>query len=112
MSNRINVRTEDGELVGWFSRDAAAEYHEDTYWDGNNHISLATGSQWVHEVLLHTAGGRWVLARWSQWQGSGPARYEYVGDAEAGCWLLSQHEDEAYEMHFGPLPSECELAVA
>lgn len=48
-------------------------------WNGSNHISQATGSQWEHESLLRTAGGWWVLHRWSQWQGVSPTNRN-VGD--------------------------------
>lgn len=75
---RINVS--DGT---WFNEETATEYPENTYWNGNNHISLATGSQWDHELLYCTKGGAWVLHRWSQWQGSG-ASYERIGAPKAG----------------------------
>lgn len=54
----------------WFDPQAAERFDEATYWDGRNHISKATGSQFDHEALFRTAGGRWVLHSWSQWQGS------------------------------------------
>ncbi|MBZ5574867.1 MAG: hypothetical protein LAO09_23685 [Acidobacteriia bacterium] len=33
----------------WFDRSAAEAFEESTTWDGRNHISDATGSQWNHE---------------------------------------------------------------
>ena len=71
---RINVTAQGDhgtKLVGWFDRSTAESWGEDTRWDGSNHVSIATGSQWDHEQLYQTAGGRFVLYRWSQWQGRG-----------------------------------------
>jgi hypothetical protein len=62
---------ENGEKTGkFFDMDKATKYEEDTYWNGNNHISKATGSQWSHEILFKTASGKWVLNCYSQYQGS------------------------------------------
>ena len=102
---RENVFDEFGELVGWFDRAKAEEFAEATRWDGSNHISLATGSQWDHEILYRTAGGRWVLHRWSQWQGR-PESYRFVSDAKAREWLLANGEDEAVQQHFGEIEEE------
>lgn len=41
----------------WFNPDAAKEYEEATWWNGNNHVSKATGSQWDHEKLYLTPKG-------------------------------------------------------
>jgi len=101
---RINV-VEDGVLVGWFDQEKAEEYTEGCRWDGNNNISLATGTQWDHEVLYRTAGGRWVLHSWSQWQGSIPT-FEFVGDTAAREWLLRNERDEDAERLFGQIEPE------
>lgn len=92
-------------LVGWFNRDTAEKFDESTHWDGNNHISDATGTQWDHEVLYRTAGGRWVLHGWSQWIGRGET-YEFVSEDRAKTWLLSQHEDDAVAKYFGEVAEE------
>lgn len=77
----------------WFDPAKATRYDEATRWDGNNHISLATGSQWEHQELYRTAGGRWVLHSWSQWQGSGES-YEPIDETAAVAWLVAnEHED-------------------
>ena len=102
---RENVFDECGELVGWFDRAKAEEFDEGARWDGSNHISLATGSQWDHEILYRTAGGRWVLHRWSQWQGR-PERYRFITDAEAQTWLLKNEHDAAVERFFGEIEEE------
>src|SRR5690606_26064843 len=57
---RVNViDPETRELVGWFDDEKAERFAEDRDWNGSNWISVATGSQWHHEELYRTAGGRW-----------------------------------------------------
>lgn len=107
---RINITeadeyTSEPTLVGWFDPDKATEIAEDTDWDGSNHISVATGSQSEHECLYRTAGGRWVLHGWSQWQGTLPS-YRFVADEQAREWLLRNGRDEAVEEHFGAVEPE------
>lgn len=89
----------------WFDRSSAKHYDEDTWWNGNNHISRATGTQWDHEELFHTAKGRWVLHRHSQWQGAKES-WEVVSEEHAKQWLarnghhgaLTEEEDQALEV--------------
>lgn len=50
----------------WFDKSKAERFEEDTYWNGNNLISKATGSQWDHQALYRTAGKKWILASFSQ----------------------------------------------
>jgi hypothetical protein len=95
----------DPDLVGWFDIDAATAYTEATRWDGNNHISVTTGSQWDHETLYLTKGGRWVRHRWSQWQGSTPT-YEFITDDQAREWLLANEHDNVVEVLFGEVEPE------
>lgn len=83
----------------WFDTSAAEVFKEDTRWNGQNHISCATGSQWDHEELYRTRRGVWILHWWSQWQGSVP-EYREIQPDEARTWLIDQnHADEAEE-HF------------
>ncbi len=49
---------------GWFDREAATKFQESTHWNGSNHISNATGSQWNHEALYCTRRGVYVLTSW------------------------------------------------
>lgn len=76
----------------WFDEDKAEVITEDTYHDGRNFISKATGSQWEHERLWRTAGGRWILNHWSNWQGSSES-YEEVSDLFVAEWLAKQGLD-------------------
>lgn len=72
---------------GWFNLDSAKVWKEDTHWNGNNHISNATGSQWDHEALYKTSKGKFVLNHWSQWQGSKEA-WAIISPSEAAEWLV------------------------
>lgn len=76
---------------GWFDIDAATCWNEDKYWNGNNHISCATGSQWDHEKLYRTAQGTYVKYFWSQYQGRADY-YEAVTPEFAAQWLVKNDE--------------------
>jgi hypothetical protein len=76
----------------WFDPKKSKCFSEDTRWDGQNHISVATGSQWNHEELYLTRSGTWILHSWSQWQGSRPS-YEIINAETAKQWLIDQGED-------------------
>lgn len=80
----------------WFDKDKAKAYEEDTRWNGNNHISRATGSQWEHEILYRTASGIWILHSWSQWQGSSET-YAEISDSEAASWFSRNGDDPPEE---------------
>ena len=87
----------------WFDMGKATVYREDTRWDGSNHISCATGSQWDHELLYKTAGGRWILHRWSQWQGSNDT-YVAIDNSSAAVWLiLNGHDSETLSAEIASL---------
>jgi hypothetical protein len=107
--DRINVYSypddEPRFLDGWFDRDAADRYSEATDWDGHNHISRATRSQWDHETLYRTTGGRWILNAWSRRQGS-LETFEFVTAEDAKTWLLANEHDAAAAQHFGPIEEE------
>ena len=76
----------------WFDAEKADVFDEDSTWNGNNHISMATRSQTEHERLYRTASGKWVLHSWSQWQGTTDT-YEVVGDKYAAKWLITNGHD-------------------
>lgn len=98
--NRIVVHDEDHKVIGWFDLDAAQEViGEDQTFNGNNWISAATGTQWDHEELVLTAGKRWVLHSWSQWQGSTPT-WRFLSDTEAKEWLTTSAPSGTAEQFF------------
>ena len=83
----------DNQQGAWFNLDTATLYKETTHWNGNNHISNATGSQWEHEWLYRTSGGKWVLNHYSQYQGSSET-YDLITAKEAAIWLVkNEYED-------------------
>ncbi len=80
---------DDGRIVD--TTKAKQSWDEDTRWNGNNHISCATGSQWEHETLYLSSKGRYYVEHTSQWQGSTPHAF-YVSPSEAAHWLLANGE--------------------
>jgi len=83
-------RMEDGTVVD--TANATQSWTEGTRWNGNNHVSRATGSQFTHQKLHRSRKGRYWLECTSQWQGTLP-HAEWVSPQEAARWLLSQDED-------------------
>jgi hypothetical protein len=77
---------------GWFCPETSEHFKEDTWWNGNNHISCSTGSQWEHEELYRTKGGAWVRHSYSQMQGSSEHWYK-ISALEATEWLIKNHEE-------------------
>lgn len=79
-------RMDDGTVVD--TANAKRSWDEATRWNGNNHISVATGSQWNHETLYRSRKGRYYLERTSQWQGSTPGA-DWISNRAAAAWLLA-----------------------
>jgi len=79
-------RMDDGTVVKTENR--SAMWGEATRWNGNNHISVATGSQWNHQTLYRSRKGRYYIEHESQWQGSTP-HAEWVSNHEATRWLIA-----------------------
>lgn len=82
---RYELDTEEGMFVE--TSTAAKHWEEDTRWDGSNHISCATGSQWEHETLYLSVKGYYYVVHTSQWQGS-RGFASRVSEAQAAAWLL------------------------
>lgn len=80
----------DGTIVD--TANAIKSWDEDTRFDGRNHISVATGSEWDHQKLYQSRKGRYYIEHWSQWQGSTP-RAEWVSPQEAARWLLQNNHE-------------------
>lgn len=66
---------------------AEAKWDEDCYYDGNNWISRATGSQWYHETLYLSRKGTWYVVHTSNVQGTAP-RATVLSTVEAARWLI------------------------
>lgn len=61
-------------------------------WNGQNHISRNTGSQWAHQTLYLSSKGRYYLVHTSNWDGSLPSA-EFISETAAAQWLaLNDHE--------------------
>jgi len=73
----------------WFDDSKADLYEEDTYHDGRNWISKATGSQWKHESIYVTKSGQFILNHYSNYQGSRET-YESISKEEAAVWFAKQ----------------------
>jgi hypothetical protein len=77
----------------WFDREAAVCcVEEGSRWNGNNHISLATGSQWDHEEMWLSRKGLLVIHTWSQYQGSSESWYAVTAE-QAAEWLVRNERD-------------------
>ena len=72
---------------GWLDLDTATKFTEENYWDGNNHRSVNTRSQWSQQTLYKTTRGTYVVYQTSQWQGSHDTWTRLSVD-EAVEWLL------------------------
>ena len=71
----------------WFDLERATKFSEDSHWNGNNMVSVATGSWTEHEALYRTASGWFILNSWSQWEGTRET-WERISDQVAYDWLL------------------------
>ncbi len=85
---------EDGTILN--TEKAVEHWDEATRWNGNNHISVATGSQWNHETLHKSAKGRYWIEHESQVQGNLP-HASILEPEEATSWLLLNGHDDLPE---------------
>ena len=83
-------RMDDGTVID--TANATQSWDEATRWDGHNHISIPTGSQWNHETLYRSRKGRYYIQHQSQWQGSTPSA-EWVSNRSAASWLLTNDHE-------------------
>jgi hypothetical protein len=104
MSKRIALTDGTGR---WFSLETAEYFKEETFHDGSNWISQATGSQWNHEGLYRTKGGRFILNKWSNCQGVRET-YKEIDNEEAAIWFSKNDYDPhpACEKEFKELEIE------
>ena len=77
----------------WFDLNKAEFYKEESYHNGSNLISKATGHQFIHEAIYLTAGGLFILNQWSDWQGS-VETYEIISKEKAAEWFGKQGFDD------------------
>lgn len=87
---RIALSNENEESTGsWFDLSKAKEYQENEYWNGTNNISCATGSQWEHEYVYVTPSGKFILNKFSNYQGTRET-YELISKEDAAKWFAKQ----------------------
>ena len=91
---RVDVYDSEGSWFGWFDENTAEVYNEDTYFDGRNMISRATGDEFVHEALHRTASGKNLLHHWSDWQGTRDW-WKVLDDDDAAEWLAKNKYEYA-----------------
>jgi hypothetical protein len=85
---------DDGTVLD--TNNATASWDEAQRHDGNNWISIATGTQWDHERLYRSKKGRYYLEHTSQWQGR-LSRAEWISKHQAAAWLLANNESDLPE---------------
>ncbi|MFA5580195.1 MAG: hypothetical protein WDA01_11995 [Methanothrix sp.] len=71
---------------------ARANWSEATDWNGSNHISRNSRTQWNHEALYISQKGRYYVVRSSDYQGS-QDEMEILSPREAAAWLLLNDHD-------------------
>ena len=94
-------RMDDGTVVK--TENATQTSEEETFFNGSNRISVATGTQWNHEALYRSRKGRYYLEHTSQYQGS-MSRAEWVSNHAAAQWLLAN--GHALPEDLAPLETE------
>jgi hypothetical protein len=86
----MKYKMDDGSIVD--TAKATQHWGEETFHNGSNFISKATGSQWEHEELYRSSKGRYYVERSSQIQGH-TSYAEFLTDEQATRWLLvNEHE--------------------
>jgi hypothetical protein len=83
---RIGLTDRNGE---WFDADKATLFKENSFHNGRNFISKATGNQFSHEWLYVTAGNKFVLNSFSDYQGV-PKTYMLINKEDAAKWFTKQ----------------------
>ena len=86
---RIYLTDDSG---SWFNQDTAECFKEATHFDGNNQISVNTRTQTEKQALYITAGGSFVLNKYSLWQGT-MEEYILITKEEAILWLFLNGEE-------------------
>lgn len=88
---RRNITSEYGEFLGWFDDSCCkAIFNENTYFDGHNRISKATGSQWISETLYLTAKGVWIIENARHCR----TTFRQITATEAARWIMQNDLDD------------------
>jgi hypothetical protein len=81
---------DDGTVLD--TKNATNHWNEARWFDGHNHISTPTGSQWDHETLYRSRKGRYYILHSSQWQGKSDY-CTWIDHRPAAGWLLANDHD-------------------
>lgn len=93
----------------WFDAEKATKFEEESWHNGSNWISKATGSQWHHENIFLTASGRYILHTWSNYQGT-PETVTEITQDDAAQWFSKQgFKDEDIPEQLKSMVSEFEI---
>jgi len=76
----------------WFDLEKSEKFEEETWYDGQNNVSRATGIRHNHESLYLTSSKKWVLNKYSQYANQSES-YEVISENEAVVWFLKQEMD-------------------
>lgn len=92
----------------WFNVETSVKLTERTWFDGSNHISANTGSQWTHEALYYTRKGNWILE-----ESQGHADYYRVVDQEEAIGWVSHNDiyGDGDGDEFNELPEEAQQVI-
>jgi hypothetical protein len=106
---RVNLTDENGvRIASWFNAETAEYFKEDTYFNGRNWISRATGDQFYHQGLYITSKKRFILNSWSNWQGS-KETYEIISKEDAVEWLIRNGYYEEVETAYADILEKYEV---
>ena len=75
------------------TENATAHWDEATRWNGHNHVSKATGSQWDHQTLYRSTKGRFYIEHTSQRDGTLASAEWLLSAQDAARWLLANDHD-------------------
>ena len=81
---------DDGTVVN--TSNASNSWEEDTTWNGNNYISVATREFGNHETLYMSRKERYYLEHKSQFQRRLPWA-EWISNQRAAAWLLANNHE-------------------
>ncbi|HMJ95443.1 MAG TPA: hypothetical protein VK486_06300 [Thermoleophilaceae bacterium] len=86
--------------VGYFDSERAQYWNGNKEWDGRNQIDVNTREADRGQGIYLTAGRRWVLRAWTNWDCE-MTGHAFVTPEEASAWLLFNGHDDAVTEHFG-----------
>lgn len=94
-------------IAGYYDSAAVKlELTEPSDWDGNNMRGVCSGLQTSREVLVLTAGGRWVLHHDATSEFNGGYHVNFISPEQAQQWLMKAEFEDDLDEHFPDMPDE------